>query len=381
MKALYRKIFSSLCVFFALAVLFAGCGGGGGSGGVVPVISGVSNKWTAEKLASDTDLYFWTISSNIDAVVDRNNAIHIVYAFRDTDSKVYISYITNRTGSWVKTKLWEGSDPKVTMDNDNNTVIVYHYSGVVCKVSKNNIWEDVISIPNGFLPSIKVHQDKSFHIAYFIDDLNTNTRNFMYSTNKLGAWTYNNLYPTSGINGIDTSIIIDNNSVYPMYTYHSALTDDFTFMEYENSNWYPSFITGSSIGTNFSVKLNKSGAFYAVHFNKDLNGNSVIASATKNIGSANKWIITNLLSTPWAGTKISLDIDSSNYLHISYGDTNKGLSYLTNKGNVLSNELVDSSTLKPISHQANALVLDNNQIPHIIYYVQSTRSIMHATKL
>lgn len=425
---------------FALALLLAGCGGGGGDdGGGIPVTldlradvrtpSQVNLSWTPHStpvtgyqvqrngapafqtivqgtLVSDFNLepdtqYCYVVvatvfpigpvgQSNqvcvrtsttapwrletIDAakavwqgslVIDAANGLHVSY--RRSDG---VAYATNTSGQWVGT-LIDGTagafgDTSIAMATTGAVHVSYKDSSSgALNHATNASGSWVISTIDaiGFGSAITVDSANRIHVSYRA------TGDFLaYAVNATGSWTREFVAGFGG-SAIHTALAIDTaGAAHIAYAVGSGICA-VRYATNASGTWVDTVLTANSQQCRAAMVLDASGRAHVVYMQRfDL------MYATNASGA---WVTMSVDRLDWIGfPDVSIAMDPSGALHVSYQDHNADLKYATDRSGSWLTSYVDA---RGSVGSGNAVRVDGNGAVHITYFDASNAKLKHAT--
>src|SRR3989339_376133 len=255
-----------------------------------------------------------------------------------------------------------GEYPSLTIGNNNILSVSYYdavnkdlkyaqYDGIIWSTQTIDSTGNV-----GEFTSIAKDSNNNSHISYYDYD----NQSLKYAKWNGSAWDIQNVENGIGYNPrvYYTSIIIDNND-NPQISYCGYALK---YAKWTGSSWVIQTVDSSGmVGWYSSLAIDKNNnphISYYDHTNNDL-------KYAKWTGSS--WFIETIDSTDAVGWYTSMVLDSNNNPHISYCDTRGYLKYVVWTGIKWNIERVVSS-INCYWAKNNALVLDINEYPHIVYY-------------
>ncbi len=292
--------------------------------------------------------------------VDASGRSHICYF--DVTS-LQLKYATNATGPWTFEKIddlyVDFGDCSLALDSNGCAHVCYAYAtGPYFKYATNKTGSWVTeglstSFDAGYSNSIAVDAADNVHISYMLWSGSSKKYLLMYTTNASGSWD-TDLVDNSDT-GYDNSIAIDSSGnahiSYHDYDYLWYATNTSGFWVVEAVEWggdYPSVAIDSSDGVHIAY------GYY-----------EELKHATRSGGS---WI-TDVLVNVYDPEHISLGIDSTGKVHISY--YYKGyydLRYATLDSGSWTTDIVDSTSSVG---KYSSLSVDPWGCIHISYFHQS----------
>jgi hypothetical protein len=310
--------------------------------------------------------------------LDNSAHVHISYV----DASLTLTYVTNKTGSWVTTALESamvgfddtGGGSRIALDGLDNAHVSYISDIELTYASKTTgswLVEVVDSLPSPpGSPSIALDSSGHAHISYtgFI-----NNQELMYTTNASGSWV-TTLLTEDGVYWIsDTSIAVDNLG-YAHISYFDGSPDDLLYSTNESGSWVTETVSGgpnSPIMEYTSIALNSRGKVYISYYNV----------WDKSLGLANNvfgfCLPAEVDANGQVGEYNSLAIDSSNRAHISYYDAgNEDLKYATDASGSWVTVPVDTAGSVG---KYTSLALDSSNKAHISYYDATNDTLKYAS--
>jgi hypothetical protein len=201
------------------------------------------------------------------------------------------------------------------------------------------------------------------HIAYGGDHL--------YHTYFDGAqWQYEIVDSSPGV-GIDASIAIDSNGNVHI-SYYDETNDTLKYATNASGSWVTETVDSSGSGVHFfssdvhftSIAIDSDNKVHISYYLKPALlpvGSYNIKYATNASGSWVTETIDNVVLEQLPPSTISIGIDSSKNVHISYETAHHGLKYATNASGSWVTEIVPAN-----SGDYNSIVIDSNDKVHII---------------
>ncbi len=269
--------------------------------------------------------------------VDSNGYSHIVYY--DTDN-VVVKYAVNSSGSWLKGNIDDTGGPYGTTSIDLDS--------------------------NGN-PHVSYYDDTADALAYAYCTSNC--------TDGAGNWT-KTIVDSSGDVGRDNSIKLDTNN-NPSISYYSATDtslryancDDFSVSGCDDAvaDWTNIEVDNSgSVGQYTSLGLNGTARHISYYNASAFTFDLKYATCSDNCHLAVNWSDSTIDSDDQVGQYTSLDLDSSNYPHISYYDTtNTCLNYIYQNAGGWQTPQAPSTA----GGQYTSIKMDSNNHPHISNYL------------
>jgi len=366
-----------------LAMGLTACGGGGGSA------DASKTEWHISTLAGPLDI--WELA----AAIDQSDNLHILYGDYSSNS---LYYLTNKSGQWISSLIETGgfydlvSNAAIIVDSRGNVHVVYWGTfGVKYASNENGTWSALILDKDGAYPSIALDSSDKVHIAYILREndnaLFLGDYLYMYATNAVGNWAIENVsvYFDGGnlINTGSSSIAVDSNDEpHITFAFENPILPfgyDLSAQSYEveNGEWGWVFLAEHTPGANhFPTTIDINDNIHSVYWGQT--SEEGLVHAMKNPGLDSLWVRTTIANPPLPAERISIAAGNDGRIHASYIDLNQGITYATNKTGSWSNSYISATSDANVDF--NAVVLDSDNRPHILYYDLDVKEIRHATR-
>ena len=307
--------------------------------------------------------------SPVSIALDKNNGAHISYV-KDSNSVRKTGYATNATGSWV-TSVFNSNNSDgsvIVIDSNDKAHIIYDDFTLTNKFSLIHLYEssgtwNTATIDNG---SVGYNYDVA------IDSLNilrigyTKSGNSFYSASSGTSFSATQL-PTA--KGSNTSIALANNNAVHVFVSDSYYLSPRAL--YHLTNASGSWVS-ETVATGGSYSFHSSVVDSGKHLHICYLDGGKLKYATNLSGS---WVSSQLTIADAFG--LSLAIDSTDHLHVSFYDKTQGvLNYATNNSGAWTIVPVDSSGNVG---WYNAIAVDSNKKIHIGYFDMTNGKVKYAT--
>jgi hypothetical protein len=320
-----------------------------------------------------------------------------------------VKYITNASGSWVKSIVASsGKFTSLVVETENKAHVAYHNSGpngdlFYAKPSStpgvwlspetvdNSVDVDGSDIPDGDFTdpedisvnvgkynSIKLDSSNKAYISYYDDGVTYASPNgdLKYATNASGSWVTTTVDSTGDV-GKYTSIAVDSsNKAY--ISYYDVTNGDLKYATNASGSWVTTTVDSTGdVGKHTSIAVDSSNKAYISYYDVT---NGDLKYATNASGS---WVTTAVDSTGDVGKHTSIAVDSSNKAYISYyndivtnGYPTGDLKYATNASGSWVTTTVDS-TGDVGKH--TSIAVDSSNKAYISYYDFTNGDLKYAT--
>jgi len=298
-------------------------------------------------------------------VMDAANGLHVGY--RRSDG---VAYATNSSGQWVGT-LIDGAagafgDTAIAMGPTGAVHVSYKDSGSGALKHATNAsgsWVSSTIDTIGFGSAIAVDSANRIHVSYRASG------DFLaYAVNASGSWTRELVAGFAG-SAIHTSLAIDTaGAAHIAYAVGSGICD-VRYATNASGAWVDTLLATNSQQCRAAMTLDTSDRAHVIYMQQfDL------MYATNAAGA---WITTSLDRLDWIGfPDVSIAMDLSGALHVSYQDHNADLKYATNRSGPWVKSYVDARGNVGIG---NAVRVEGNGAVHITYFDATNATLKHAT--
>ncbi|MCP4673998.1 MAG: Ig-like domain-containing protein [Deltaproteobacteria bacterium] len=291
-----------------------------------------SGGWLSEHITDTDHSGYNGISIDIDA----SNVVHVGHFESSTDySAGYLSYTFGNYGSWPAPTAIDssggilGQHTSTVVDQDNTNVHIAYYDAdnqALKYAAKTTGWafETVDNTANvGTFSSIGIDSSNTIHISYYDED----NHDLKYANGTFGSWTVTALDSDRAV-GAYTSLAVDgDDKIHICYVdMHAAAL---SYLTNASDAWVKESADVNSYSKNISLAVDAAG-----HAHVSYTVYNELKYATNETGV---WVAVtvddNIISNQYLD-KTSIDLDSFEYVHISYYDddfSNPGLKYVTNK--------------------------------------------------
>ena len=229
--------------------------------------------------------------------------------------------------------------------------------------------------------AIAVDASGNPHIVY-------GSNNLFYAYYNGSSWHYETIDivdPSNNISGGCASIALDTSGNVHIsyrdkkYDNNSDYKYDLKYVTNASGTWVTTTVdSGGSVGTYISMALDTSGKVHISYYDSTERYNDSMNRDLKYATNASgTWVTTTVDSDGDVGTYASLAIDTSGKVHISYyDDTNDDLKYATNVSGGWVMTTVDSG--RDVG-EYTSIALDSSSKAHISYYDATNEDIKYAT--
>ncbi|MGD0817064.1 MAG: hypothetical protein ABR986_01535 [Methanomassiliicoccales archaeon] len=301
-----------------------------------------------------------TIYSNgvVSIDLDSYNKVHIAYM----SASSHLMYVTSSGSKWALSTLEAvgdvGSQSVMAIDNAGNIHIAYIDNTDIANpklmylTNANGGWQDEFVANHSISPSIALSSNGKVYMSYQNNSVSQKT--LRYSTNDNGAWVSYTV--DSGEIGLVNSIVAGKNGTL-FIAYRDESSRNLLIAEYANDSKISintmdaDHITGSNIG----IVLDSNNKVFVVYSTD--NGLKMVTN------KEGTWLPSVIDPHAGAGLGLSMLIDSSNQIHVSYYDqgTNE-LVYRYYSGSIWS---AKDLILSNVQVADTSVVLDSKGSPRI----------------
>ena len=224
----------------------------------------------------------------------------------------------------------------------------------------------------GMWTSIAVDSADNAHISYYENmsiGPNEWIGNLTYATNVSGSWVAETVYSSGSSMGYDASIALDSfDKVHISFSVGSL--GGLKYATNVSGSWVVDTIdTNNGFDTSIAVDSANNVCISYI-------GSGDLKYVTNTSGS---WVIDTIGSSNCSGCKISIAVDSSDKVHISYYDsTNQDLKYATNVSGSWIPDTVDS---QGDVGRYSSIALDSSDKVHMSYYDSTNEDLKYATNV
>jgi len=301
-------------------------------------------------------------------VIDAANGLHVSY--RRSDG---VAYATNTSGQWVGTLIDDTAgavgDSSIAMGPTGAFHVSYRHSSSGALIHATNAsgsW--VISKIDaiGFGSSLAVDSASRIHVTYRTSAASSSF--LAYAVNVSGTWTRELVAGAAG-SAIQTALAIDAaDAAHIVYAVGSGMCA-VRYATNATGTWVDTVLTPNSQQCRAAITLDPSGHAHVVYMEQfDL------MYATNASGA---WITMSVDKLDWIGfPDVSIAMDLSGALHVSYQDHNADLKYATNRSGSWVRSYIDA---RGSVGAGNATWVDGNGAVHITYFDASNAKLKHAT--
>lgn len=319
-------------------------------------------QWRLETI--DAAMAVWQGALAIDAA----NGLHVSY--RRSDG---VAYATNTSGQWVGT-LIDGTagafgDSSIAMGPTGAVHVSYKDSSsgaMKHSTSASGSWAISTIDAIGFGSSLAVDSASRIHVSY---RKSAASGGFLaYAVNAGGPWTSEFVAGAAG-SAIHTALAIGAaDAAHIVYAVGSGICA-VLYATNASGTWVDTVLTADSQQCRAAMVLDASGRAHVVYMERfDL------MHATNASGA---WVTMPVDRLDWIGfPDVSIAIDFSGALHVSYQDHNADLKYATNRSGSWVTSYIDTSGSVGAG---NAVRVDGNGAVHITYFDASNAKLKHAT--
>jgi len=308
--------------------------------------------------------------------IDSNDHLHVAYKTNSTE----LAYMTNQSGSWVKTTLDANSSGSWLVNyvdimiSDGDIPHVVYYDAVDHDIfymsNARGVWERVLVAGDSISKTSSATMDANggIHVAYYIDGLFDDVgyaavRSFAHRP----QFEVEPALPTGMLLGVENGTIYGTPSVFTeltQYTVWANTTRTSAFTTFSmNVDWglMPSVST---------LEVQRNTAITPITFNWTAWSSGVVNSTT------------DVQTTGNAGEYNNIGIDSNDKVHIVfYRSDNTNIYYSTNASGSWVTSTVDSGTSEnPNVGKYCSLAIDSNDGLHVSYQVDSGNDLNYAYK-
>jgi len=333
-----------------------------GQSNQVCVRTSTTAQWRLETIDAATAV--WQGSLGIDAA----NGLHVGY--RRSDG---VAYATNTSGQWAGT-LIDGTagasgDTSIAMGTTGAVHVSYkHSSSGALKHATNASGSWVISTIDaiGFGSSIKVDSANRIHVSY---RASPPSGGFLaYAVNVNGSWTREFVTGWGG-SAIHTALAIDaTGAAHIAYADGSGICA-VGYTTNASGTWVGTVLTTNSQQCRAAIVLDALGRAHVVY----MQGFDLMYATN----ASGAWVTMSVDRLDWIGfPDVSIAMDLSGALHVSYQDHNADLKYATNRSGSWLTSYVDA---RGSVGAGNAVKVDSNGAVHITYFDASNAKLKHAT--
>ncbi|MDA8610547.1 putative Ig domain-containing protein, partial [Euryarchaeota archaeon] len=304
--------------------------------------------------------------------IDSNDHLHVAYKTNSTE----MAYMTNQSGSWVKTTLdanssgtWGGNYVDIMIDDGDIPHVVY-YDAVVHDIfymsNARGAWERILVAGDSIskTPSATMDQNGGIHVGYYIDG----------SFDDVGYAAVRSLAhrPQFEIEpALPTGVLLggENGTVYGTPNVFSELTE---YTVWANT-------TSTSALTTFSMGVDWELIASVDHL--EVTKNTAMTPITFNWTAWSSGVANSTSSVYTSGDSAhysSIVIDSNDKAHIVfYRDDNSNLMYSTNKSGSWATSSIETSN--NVGKYCN-LAIDSNDGLHVSYQYNTGNALKYAYK-
>lgn len=286
------------------------------------------NQWLTEIIDNSPDIGY-----SATATMDSSGFFHVIYA--DSDNAFYA---TNKSGSWVIQSL---AIPNQAKSNRGSEYSFFETIGV---------------------GGISVDSNGIVHLAFFNTQALYNPQELFYGNNSSGSWSFQMI--DSDLESTASgriSILVDSvNAIHIVYYDKNLL--QLKHATNKTGNWAIVPISGSYLIEYTSAVLD---SLDNLHVALSTNAKSLEYITNK----SGTWITEELDTCVSANQSISVAIDNSNSLYVSYTcdqlfpSTKRDFVYVTNK----SNSWIKTVLANDVTVNRSSIAVDSNQNIHIAY--------------
>jgi alpha-tubulin suppressor-like RCC1 family protein len=308
--------------------------------------------------------------------IDSNDHLHVAYKTNSTE----IAYMTNQSGSWVKTTLDANSSGSWLVNYvdimiaDGDIPHVVYYDAVDHDIfymsNARGVWERVLVAGDSISKTSSATMDGNggIHVAYYIDGLFDDVgyaavRSFAHRP----QFEVEPALPTGMLLGVENGTIYGTPSVFTELTQYTVWANT----------------TRTSVLTTFSMNVDW-GLMPSVS-TLEVQRNTAITPITFNWTAWSSGVVnstTDVQTTGNAGEYNNIGIDSNDKVHIVfYRSDNTNIYYSTNASGSWVTSTVDSGTSEnPNVGKYCSLAIDSNDGLHVSYQVDSGNDLNYAYK-
>jgi hypothetical protein len=305
-------------------------------------------------------------SSNAIAV-DSNNKVYVAYTYDDNINDA-VKFADNRFGHWeistVDEKTTSFNSVSIALDSSKNAYVSYYDvspQDLKYATNKGGSWTketpDSVGNNTGMYSSIGTDSNKKAHIAYYSES------KLKYITNISGTWSSGKAtIDTTNTTGYNTSLAIDSNNYVHISYIEGNPTYDLRYATNKSGSWQTFTIDTAYIsGTPTSIAVD-SGNF--VHIGYYDSGNTDLKYATNKSGT---WKTSVIDTVGNVGYFSALETDNYDYVHVMYYDaTAKKLKYASNKYGFWQKLVVNND--EHAGEYGLSMDIDSNNFLHVSYF-------------
>ena len=267
-----------------------------------------SGSWVRQTIESGSA---WLLGTSI--AVDSSSHVHISYYDNTND---ILKYATNASGSWIIQTVdsYGANKTSVAVDSSDYIHISYcDYDGLKYATNASGSWvvQTLVSGYQVWNTSIAVDSSDHLHISYS----QSFPPSLKYATNASGPWV---IQTVDSYGGFENSVAVDS-SDYVHISYHDYDYDDLKYATNTSGPWVIQTVdSGGYIVRDNSIVVDSSDHIHIGYHDYD---NEELKYATNASGSwVRQTVDTEVMPEGDPGGRISIAVDSSDHLHISYSN-------------------------------------------------------------
>ncbi|KPK55492.1 MAG: hypothetical protein AMS22_04135 [Thiotrichales bacterium SG8_50] len=336
---------------------------------------GRSNSSCVQTLAAGEGWSIETVGSggSPDLVVT-DAAIHLAY------DNGMLMHASNAGGTW-QTETVDGSagaTPAIGIDAAGALHVAYgDTSSYDLKYATNvtGVWiDELVDVQGdtGFSPALAVATDSTIHMSYHVWwDGPVATFDLRYAAGEAGSWTTTTIGQVA-TNGGDTAIAVDSQGKVHVSYVAGDVECSVVYASNVSGTWQTRSLGRCPLGHGYTdIAVDDDDHVHVVFQGyQAADATFALCYATD---AGGEWVDAQIEAFDWIPGAVSIAIDGTGRVHVSYADHNASLKYATNASGTWDTRFVDVDTL------ANAIALGPDDAVHIAYSAQSG-TIRHAVK-
>jgi hypothetical protein len=277
-----------------------------------------------------------------------------------------LHYGLSTGGAWTNTLVdASGGTPSLAVTSFDVAHIAYGNTSAGGAYHASNAtggWAtEAVNATGGGLSALAIDHSGKLHMVFTDYNATFSTYEVWYATNASGAWVKSYIM---GYNGSIQSVDIAAGSTGTIHVAYAITGAPYCGLEHWSNSgggWSMTAVD-SDMACKVTLELDSSDVPH-VAYRKSMQ----IIHAKLNAGTWNKEVVDTL---SWlGGDRVGLGIDTSNYLHLSYGDEYGDLKYATNRSGMWVRTYLDTVT------SANVLRMGSDDHAYILYSPDNTGTL------